>query len=170
MKITIRRAEVRDAKAIHGYNIALQQEIHDLFKSSNLNVFAPAQLCDEAAHSVKDFEKWIGDMAEKNDLELDRIWYVAEVENEVVGEVYAEMKTNKGMQLKTYGYIDSLFVEPRYRMNGIGSKLVEQILKWLKSKKVSYVSLDVDIVNKPANTLYVKYGFKTIKQNMSLFP
>ena len=167
MKTTIRRAEVRDAKAVHGYNIALQQEMHDLFKVSDLTEFAPAQLCDETAHSVSDFKKWIGDMAGKDDFKLDRIWYVAEIDSNVVGEVYAEIKVSKGMQFKTYGYIDSLFVEPKYRKNGIGSKLVEQILIWLKSKEVSYISLDVDVVNKPANRLYAKYGFKPIKQNMS---
>lgn len=45
---------------------------------------------------------------------------------------------------------------------GIGSKLLEEILKIATNLKVKTVTLEVNEKNEPAINLYQKYGFKPI--------
>ena len=88
---------------------------------------------------------------------------VAEVENKVVGAVWTRI-------MNDYGHIDddtpsfaiSLYKE--YRNKGIGTKLMEQMLKLLKNKGYSKASLAVQKANY-AVKMYKKVGFEIVDEN-----
>ena len=58
--------------------------------------------------------------------------------------------------------IDDLLVYDRYRGNGIGSKLMEHLIKLATEKKVNNITLEVRKDNNIAINLYKKYGFKDV--------
>lgn len=55
--------------------------------------------------------------------------------------------------------IDGLYVLKEYRNNGIAKKLLDEGLKLLKEKNISFVDISVMEDNKIAYNLYKKYGF-----------
>jgi len=63
------------------------------------------------------------------------------------------------------GHVSNLFILPEHRSKGIGNKLVEEALTWLKKNDVGYVSLEIHLENKKAIDFYSKLGFEkyTIK-------
>jgi len=84
----------------------------------------------------------------------------------------AENKIPIGMIIVTYfkpliiskfskkGYVSNLFVDEEYRNKGVGKKLLNASLKWLKDNKVKYISLEIHLENKTALKFYRKAGFK----------
>jgi ribosomal protein S18 acetylase RimI-like enzyme len=58
------------------------------------------------------------------------------------------------------GYVSNLYVQKNHRKKGIGKKLLDTSLKWLKKNKVQYISLEIHLENKNALKFYRKLGFK----------
>ena len=63
--------------------------------------------------------------------------------------------------------INYIVVDEENRRNKIGTKLLEYALNYMKNKKISIISLEVNTNNVPAIKLYEKYGFKikTVRKN-----
>ena len=86
---------------------------------------------------------------------------VAEVDYKVVGAVWASIA-------EEYGYINdntpslSISLYKKYRNVGIGSELLRQMLKYLKSAGYKQVSLGVSKENSHALHIYKKIGFEII--------
>ena len=55
-----------------------------------------------------------------------------------------------------YGYIIDVYCIPEKRRNGYASKIVEELINWLKDKGVHAIKLKPSAVGKP---LYEKFGF-----------
>lgn len=58
--------------------------------------------------------------------------------------------------------INYIVVNDEYRNMGIGSKLLSYAILFMKKYDVTNVSLEVSVNNKPAISLYKKYGFKDV--------
>lgn len=88
---------------------------------------------------------------------------VAEVKEKIVGAVWVRI-------MNDYGYIDdgtpslaiSLYEE--YRYLGLGTTLMKEMLKFLKSKEYKQTSLSVQKANY-AVSMYQKVGFQVVKEN-----
>lgn len=88
---------------------------------------------------------------------------VAEAEGKIAGAVWARI-------MKDYGHIDnetpslaiSLYEE--YRRLGIGTALMQAMLRLLKSKGYKQTSLSVQKANY-AVSMYKKVGFKVLSEN-----
>ena len=71
--------------------------------------------------------------------------------------------------MNDYGHVDdetpslSISLYKEYRDKGIGSRLMQEIIKLLVSKGYKHVSLSVQKANYAVN-MYLKLGFKTIKE------
>lgn len=63
-----------------------------------------------------------------------------------------------------HGYIWLLGVDSTFRGRGFGERLVKKALDDFKAQHVSYVTLATRIINKPALSLYYKFGFKEISR------
>jgi len=96
----------------------------------------------------------------------DDFCLVAEVKGQVVGAVWTRILSGK---IKGFGYIDShtpefaisLFKD--YRNKGIGTALMKEMLRLLKSKGYKRASLAVQKDNY-AVKMYKKLGFETFKE------
>lgn len=62
------------------------------------------------------------------------------------------------------GWISMTGVHPDYRGKGLGTVVVTAGLSYLKSKGVDTVELEVDSENVPARELYLKLGFKRLRE------
>lgn len=60
--------------------------------------------------------------------------------------------------------IVGLVVDARYRRQGMGKFLVEEIIQWAKTRNCSMVRVKCHIIRKEANKFYSGLGFQEIKQ------
>lgn len=103
--------------------------------------------------------RYIDDFGKKDDYCL-----IAECENTLIGAIWIRLfsKENKG-----YGYVDnstpelSIALDKNHRGTGIGTRLLNQMLKIMIYKGYAQVSLSVDEKNK-AFQLYKKHGFTIV--------
>ena len=90
----------------------------------------------------------------------DAIIYVAEDKRIVgygMGEVIDYPPFIEG---KKFGELDEVYVLPEYREMGIGKKLTNKVIEFLKKKKVDTIEGYVDTKNKLALKSWKKMGFK----------
>lgn len=105
----------------------------------------------------KELQVYIKDFGKKDDNCI-----VALIDNKIVGACWTRI-------MNDYGHIDdsipslaiSLYEE--YRGKGIGTKLIEEMLKLLKEKMYKKVSLSVQKENYAVN-MYKKAGFKIVDE------
>ena len=57
------------------------------------------------------------------------------------------------------GSLDSIAVSPEHRRQGIGDALLDEAVKWARSRELSFITLEVRAGNRPAIALYRKHGF-----------
>lgn len=88
---------------------------------------------------------------------------VAETENKIVGAVWVRC-------IKAFGHIAdnvpefAISMYPEYRGKGIGTKLMEEMLEYLKKQGYKSASLAVQKDNYAVN-MYTKVGFEIIDEN-----
>lgn len=93
----------------------------------------------------------------------DDICFLAEADHEVVGAVWMRI-------MNDYGHIDdetpslAISVKKAYQGLGVGTKLMETILKVANAQGYQRISLSVQKAN-PAVRLYQRLGFQIIKEN-----
>ena len=109
-------------------------------------------------------------------------YFKAELEKKNSAVFIAEDKKPIGIIIATYfkplriskfarkGYVSNLYVQKNYRNKGVGKKLLDISLKWLKENKVKYISLEIHLENKDALNFYSKMGFEkyTVKLHKRL--
>lgn len=83
------------------------------------------------------------------------LWLVALDEDKVVGYVGAQIVPDEADMM-------NLAVDGKYRRNGIGKALVQQLLKRLQERSVRSLTLEVRVSNLSAVSLYEALGFKTV--------
>ncbi|MBU3897302.1 MAG: GNAT family N-acetyltransferase [Nanoarchaeota archaeon] len=81
---------------------------------------------------------------------------VAELNGEVVGYIWGYIK--KIMKYKI-GKIQELVVTSKQRKKGIGTKLINNMLRFFKGKKCIISEIDVFVGNLPTVEVYEKAGF-----------
>ena len=80
------------------------------------------------------------------------IFMVAEADQKIVGYCGMYCALDEGE-------ITNVAVDPMYRRNGIGEKLMSAILAEGKEAGIALVILEVRVSNEPAIQLYEKFGF-----------
>ena len=88
---------------------------------------------------------------------------VAEANNEIVGAVWCRIMNDYGhINAETPSFAISLLKQ--YRNYGIGTNLMEQMLKKLKMQGYKQVSLSVQKMNYAVH-MYLKVGFEIVDEN-----
>jgi len=100
--------------------------------------------------------KWLND----NNHELKGIGY--EVEDKIVGLAHYR-KLLSPLKGKYIGYLDDIFVDPKYRGQKIGKKLLNEIKEISKTNNWNLVRWQTDEDNFTAKKLYDKVATKTKK-------
>jgi GNAT superfamily N-acetyltransferase len=96
---------------------------------------------------------------------VQRTRFVAEVDAEVAGTVGAGSGEFSGSAALT-----ALWVDPRFRNQGVGSALVEAVVEWAADQGFSQVLLWVTDVNRSAERLYVHHGFARTGRDSEVRP
>jgi ribosomal-protein-alanine N-acetyltransferase len=81
------------------------------------------------------------------------VYFCAIVDSKAVG--YAGM-----WQVCDEGHITNIAVHPEFRSSGVGSALMEALLRTAKERGITALTLEVRRNNHNAKALYIKYGFK----------
>lgn len=82
--------------------------------------------------------------------------FVAEVDGEAVGLLRCRLTQSD----PPLGFIQTMWVEPRFRRRGIGSQLLTFGLNWLRDRGAGAIELDVNERNEAALDLYRSFGFE----------
>ena len=85
---------------------------------------------------------------------VDRVRFIADVDGVVAGTVSGGDGEVHGAAAMT-----AMWVEPRYRRQGVGEVLVKTALEWAAAKGYSRMFLWVTDINAGAEHLYLRLGF-----------
>lgn len=137
--------------------------------SSIVNSFLTRLIRDEKKYDININEKCVVTcLYEKLVLSDNNCILVAEYEDRIIGYLYGYIEDIGDAYINSKAQLEAMFVDEKYRNIGIGTMLINDFKKWLKSKNVKYLELKVCNDNKSAIFLYNKSGFKNIKSIMML--
>ncbi len=80
--------------------------------------------------------------------------------SEPVGFIACDSNWFSPFEMKKVGEIHELAVKREFWGKGIGSKLLEKGIEYLRDKKMDYAELWVGVGNERAKKFYEKHGFK----------
>ncbi|PYM08792.1 MAG: N-acetyltransferase [Candidatus Rokuibacteriota bacterium] len=99
----------------------------------------------------------------------DCLVLVAELSNEIVGYVFAEIEPTSWRDLRgPCGFIHDVYVHERVRRQGTGRELVRAAIAWVRSRGMSQVVLWRKSGNDAAQRLFAKLGFRETMIEMTL--
>lgn len=102
------------------------------------------------------FDKfWSIDILKNDFKDINSKYIIAKIDNEIVG--FAGIKV-----ILDEADIMNIAVKTNKRNLGIGSMLLENLIKIAQDENCSNITLEVNETNKPAISLYEKYHFKRI--------
>jgi GNAT superfamily N-acetyltransferase len=85
---------------------------------------------------------------------------VVEVDNEVVGSGFAQMKKAENyLKHAAYAYVGLLYVKPLHRGKGINSVVLQTLKDWIRKRGITEIRLVVYETNEAARIVYQKAGF-----------
>lgn len=91
----------------------------------------------------------------------DVVIFVAELEGEVIGYVYAGLEPVSWKELRdACGFIHDVVVDERGRRSGTATALIEKAIEWLRERGAPSVMLWTAEKNGGAQQLFTKLGFR----------
>ncbi|MEA3347114.1 MAG: GNAT family N-acetyltransferase, partial [Candidatus Auribacterota bacterium] len=107
----------------------------------------------------KDLEGWINSN--------DNLVLVAEEDGELFGyAIFSIELLPKIYKREKECGLNTVFVSPKSRRKGIGSKLIKEGEEWAKKRGFSQFSLSVSVENDPAVKTYLKNGFAKFRYKL----
>ncbi len=113
---------------------------------------------DKIKENLKeDFDEFWNENVLKNELENPASTYIVakDEQNNIVG--YAGI-----WQPIDEAHITNIVTKKDKRRNKIGTRMLEELIKVAKEKKLKDITLEVNVNNIPAINLYKKYNFKEV--------
>jgi len=146
--LSLRRAVLSDVDAIVTMQLSLQRHL----EKSNSLIW---RYTDEKKKLIKkNLEEQIAD---ENHLIL-----IAEVKKEVVGFAHGEVRHRSTHLPAIIGSIATVFIDKDFRRRGIGSRLIQEICGFFRSKKVEDVYVRYALGNMEGERFWEKLGFEPI--------
>lgn len=146
MEIKIRKACINDIEDILRLNLFLfEKEIKEYDKSLNLN-WNRLQGKDYFKDKV---------------IQKEAFLVVAEASGEIIGYLCGGISEKISYRKAgEYAELENMAVNDKFQRNGIGTRLVEEFLKWCKRNRIDYISVTASAKNIQAINFYRKMGFK----------
>jgi len=154
--VTIRKAEPADLQAL-GRLGALLVRTHYEFDSKR---FLPP------TKGIEDgYASFLGRMSESP----DSCVFVAERDGAIVGYVFAALEPLSWKELRgPAGFIHDVIVAEEARRLGIGTKLMEAAIEWLRARHAPRVILSTAALNVAAQVLFRRLGFRDTMVEMTM--
>lgn len=133
-----------------------------------------SQLKEVTPHALDDLNRLVGELRGetqskgtvehlKTILHSEHISvFVAKDEDAIVGVAFLFAMQKIG---KCIGYVEDVVVDPAYRGQKLGEKLMQAIIERARDEKVTYLYLTSKPEREAANHLYQKLGFEIVKTN-----
>jgi len=84
---------------------------------------------------------------------------IAEDRGKAIGFSIASIVTSPPIRkLRQVGNIDLLYVKRGYRGRKLSSMMMKESMEWFRKRKIRYVGLEVMAANRPARSIYQKWG------------
>lgn len=122
----------------------LWEQLHEYNKSLHLRYFG-YELKEKWDHKQQEFLKRIGESRIKFD--------IVQTDTQIVG--YCISSITGALE----GEIVSIYIIPEYRNHGIGKRLMDEHIKWLKNNDAKSIFLYVHPCNIDAIRFYWRYNF-----------
>ncbi|MFN3653381.1 MAG: GNAT family N-acetyltransferase [Armatimonadota bacterium] len=87
--------------------------------------------------------------------------FVAEVDEAVAGYITTRIDRFTGI-----GRIPNLAVAPEYRAQGIGSRLIEHALEWMREQGLALAKIETLEQNERGQALYPRFGFREVARQI----
>ena len=99
----------------------------------------------------------------------DSVVLVADRAGAVVGYVWADVEGTSWRDLRgPCGFIQDVYVDEAVRHDGIGRKLLEAAIAWIRSKGMRQIVLMTKTGNASAQRLFSRVGFRDTMVEMTL--
>ena len=110
------------------------------------------------------YARFLGSQIERDDCAV----FVAEIDGEVIGYVYAGIEPLSWKELRDEaGFIHDLVVEPAHRDGGAGSQLIDAAIEWLRGRGMPRVVLWTAEHNVNGQRLFARQGFRRTMVEMT---
>ncbi len=96
-----------------------------------------------------------------------KVYLVAEIKGKIAGQIIIDwrvLKDESKSDGRTRAYLYSLRVFPPYRSRGLGTKMLNFCLNYLKSRGFAFATIAAEKKNPLALKLYERLGFKIYKE------
>ena len=152
----IRKAEPRDLEAL-GRLGAMLMRAHYAFDRQRF--LAPGEGAEQG------YASFLGSVLES----AEDCVFVAEQDGVVAGYVYVALEPHSWKELRgPAGFIHDLAVADEARHSGIGTKLMQVAIDWLRERDAPRVILWTAASNETAQSLFRQLGFRETMMEMTL--
>lgn len=156
MRATVRRGERRDREALGRLGAMLMETHYDFDRQRFL---APGDSVERG------YASFLSSVLSSDDACV----FVAEVEQEIVGYVYAALEPLSWKELRgPAGFIHDIAVRDGARRSGAATELLRAATEWLREQGAPRVILWTAAPNSGAQTLFRRQGFRETMVEMTL--
>ncbi|MFH1500348.1 MAG: GNAT family N-acetyltransferase [archaeon] len=148
----IREARLKDIKRIN------EISLEGIFQENSFQYTGnKKKVKEEADYEFKKHKRTI----KRGIQDKKQYWIVAEEKGIVVGFGSAYIKKDKGVT-------ESVYIDKEFQRRGYGAKILNHLVKWLKSKNLKHIDSYLLTKNFPSLKLHKKIGFKPHVLRMKL--
>ena len=148
MAIVIRPAGTADLPVLGRLGAQLMRVHHD---------FDTKRFLAAGADSERGYAWFLGQQME----DTDCLVVVAELDNEVIGYVYAAIEPLSWKELRDEaGFVHDIVVDPAHRGSGAGSQLLDAAIEWMRGRGMPRVVLWTAEQNAGGQRLFTRHGFR----------
>ena len=147
---------------------AKKNEIEELVKLNSLFIDYHRKLDNYFRHGSevrKSYNMYLSRIIKKRNVKI----LFAEIDKKIVGYLIGEIRKAKPFLVpKRIGNISEAFIKEEYRKEGIGSKMVENLINWFKENKIKNIEVSVNFNNEIGKKAWQKFGFKEFMKKMRM--
>jgi ribosomal protein S18 acetylase RimI-like enzyme len=157
MKIEIKEAKEEDFDSI----VKFHMDLADYHKKIDSEYFKSGK------EREKQIKKWLKKFFLKK--RRNRKILVAKVDGKAAGFFLGSIHNSYPFcKEEKIGEISIAFIDEKFRGQGIGKMLFDEMIKWFKERKMKFVEVTADSRNNIGISAWRKYGFREIRKTMKL--
>jgi ribosomal protein S18 acetylase RimI-like enzyme len=154
--VTIRNAERRDREALGRLGAMLMRTHY---------AFDPQRFLEAEPGAEHGYGSFLGSMLGSDDNAV----FVAEEDGAVVGYVWAALEPLSWKELRgPAGFVHDVVVTEDARRSGVGEKLMQVAIQWLREREAPRVILWTAAPNEGAQHLFGRLGFRKTMVEMTM--